>query len=140
MEKIIWDKSFETGFDTVDYQHKVLLDKINEIIEAINSNKPQDTLFGIFIFLEEYSFYHFMTEESFFKSFDYKESKEHIAEHNFFKEKIKSFKIAYEKKIEKIDEELLEFLLTWLLNHIKGTDKRFTDGLLKNIKLRQRKS
>jgi len=50
-----------------------------------------------------------------------------------FKVKMKDLKEKSIKNSEKIDENLLEFLMNWLTNHILGTDMRFTDSLKKNM-------
>ena len=71
MEKLFWDKKYETGIDVIDFQHKILLERTNDLIELVNKNETQDNMFPILIFLEDYTHYHFDTEEQFFDSFDY---------------------------------------------------------------------
>lgn len=134
MKKIIWTKLYETGFDTIDYQHKILVERINDLIELNLENSSQDKLYEILLFLEEYSIYHFDTEEHLFNSFNYTESKEHYAEHYYFKQKIKNFKLDYKKGLKKIDNDLMIFLINWLINHVTGTDKKFVEYLFLQIK------
>lgn len=71
MEKLFWDKKYETGIDVIDFQHRILLERTNDLIELVNKNETQDNMFPILIFLEDYTLYHFDTEEQFFDSFDY---------------------------------------------------------------------
>lgn len=133
MDKIIWKEYFNTDFDIIDFQHKILVERINELIELYNTGYNQEQLYNLFTFLESYTHYHFDTEEKFFRHFDYSQLNDHIAEHNFFREKVKNLKneIKFDNKI--IDEDLLIFLIDWVLNHILGTDKKFAEELKKSI-------
>ena len=103
------------------------------MIDFLNKSETQDNLFSLFLFLEDYTNYHFSTEEKFFNSFDYINREKHKFEHNEFREKIKELKEKYDEKLEKIDENLLKFLIDWLTNHILGTDMDFAEGLKKHM-------
>lgn len=133
MEKLKWNNIYETGIDVIDFQHKILIERINDLIELLNKNETQENLFPLFIFLEDYTNYHFDTEEQFFNSFNYTEKEKHLEEHEEFKEKIKNLKLKYNEDLEKIDDNLLDFLIDWLTNHIVGTDMEFANGLKKHM-------
>ena len=123
MDKIIWNSHYETGIENIDFQHKILVERLNDIIELQAKGEVQSNLFELLVFLEGYANYHFQTEEMIFKSFPYSNALDHIATHNFFKKKIKDFKEKYSIGETLIDKELIEFLSKWLLDHILGTDK-----------------
>lgn len=133
MEKIIWDKTFDTDIEIIDFQHKILVQRINDLKELYNNGSTQDNMFEIIVFLDGYANYHFSTEEAFFRSYSYKEEMNHIEQHQYFKKSIKEFKETYHNKKTKIDETLINFLSNWLINHILGTDKKFTTELKLNI-------
>lgn len=133
MEKLFWDKKYETGIDVIDFQHRILLERTNDLIELVNKNETQDNMFPILIFLEDYTLYHFDTEEQFFDSFDYINKEKHLEEHREFIKKIIEFKEQYAKGTVKIDKDLLDYLLNWLISHILGTDMSFAKDLIKNI-------
>lgn len=133
MEKLKWLNSYETGVDVIDFQHKILVERINDLIELLNNNESQENLIPLFIFLQDYADYHFSTEEQFFNSFDYRDREKHRLEHMEFRVKIKEMKEKNVENSEKLDENLLEFLMNWLTNHILGTDMKFTDSLKKHM-------
>ena len=133
MERLFWDKKYETGIDVIDFQHRILLERTNDLIDLVNKNEAQDNMFPILIFLEDYTLYHFDTEEQFFDSFDYKDKEKHLEEHREFIKKIIEFKEQYAKGTVKIDKDLLDYLLNWLISHILGTDMSFAKDLIKNI-------
>lgn len=133
MEKLFWDEKYETGIDVIDFQHRILLERTNDLIDLVNKNEIQDNMFPILIFLEDYTHYHFDTEEQFFDSFDYINKEKHLEEHREFIKKIIEFKEQYAKGTVKIDKDLLDYLLNWLISHILDTDMNFTKNLMKNI-------
>lgn len=133
MEKLFWDEKYETGIDVIDFQHRILLERTNDLIDLVNKNEIQDNMFPILIFLEDYTHYHFDTEEQFFDSFDYINKEKHLEEHREFIKKIIEFKEQYAKGTVKIDKDLLDYLLNWLISHILGTDMSFAKDLIKNI-------
>ena len=133
MERLFWDKKYETGIDVIDFQHRILLERTNDLIDLVNKNEAQDNMFPILIFLEDYTLYHFDTEEQFFDSFDYINKEKHLQEHREFIKKIIEFKEQYAKGTVKIDKDLLDYLLNWLISHILGTDMSFAKDLIKNI-------
>ena len=133
MERLFWDKKYETGIDVIDFQHRILLERTNDLIDLVNKNETQDNMFPILIFLEDYTHYHFDTEEQFFDSFDYINKEKHLEEHREFIKKIIEFKEQYAKGTVKIDKDLLDYLLNWLISHILGTDMSFAKDLIKNI-------
>lgn len=58
-----WDDSMATGDDTVDQQHRVLIDMINGLIEAMQAGKGRQHLSDILEQLEAYTHDHFSWEE-----------------------------------------------------------------------------
>lgn len=133
MEKLFWDEKYETNIDVIDFQHRILLERINDLIDLVNKNDTQDNMFPILIFLEDYTHYHFDTEEQFFDSFNYKDKEKHLEEHREFINRIIEFKEQYAKGTVKIDKDLLDYLLNWLVSHILETDMDFAKDLMKNI-------
>lgn len=123
MDKIIWNSTYETSIENIDFQHRILVERLNDIIELQARGEGQKHLFELLVFLEGYANYHFQTEEIIFKSFPYTNTRDHIASHNFFRKKINDFKEKYSLGESSIDTELIAFLSKWLLDHILGTDK-----------------
>jgi hemerythrin-like metal-binding protein len=121
-----WTSAFSIDIETVDAQHKKLFGYINEFYDALTEKRETKILTRLFNDLEEYTHTHFGFEEDCFKKFDYENQDAHILQH---KEFIK--KLAVMKKdilADKQDvEDLLEFLVNWLIYHIKGTDRMYAE-------------
>ncbi len=121
MHKIEWSNDLSVGVELIDNDHKELIAIINKIIDEV-ANK--DLLMDHFDELEDYTRYHFSREEKLMVSQcltdeDRAMVKEHIKEHQLFIKKIPELK----KKIEfasssDISFEVIDFLVSWLLDHI----------------------
>ena len=76
-----------------------------------------------------YTVSHFEAEESLMKKYDYPGYEEHKSIH----QKITQQVLSFQKKIQEGDvdltEELMTFLKDWLIDHILGVDKKYSDYL-----------
>lgn len=126
MAIIEWSDDFSVGVAQLDEQHKKLVEIINKLHSAMIDGTSKEKLKEIINKLIEYTSYHFKSEETLFEQFDYEDTDSHIEEHKKFVEKVMSFKKEFDEGITGITLEIITFLKDWLLNHIKGTDKKYT--------------
>lgn len=120
-----WTPSYSTGVPVIDGQHKLLLSYVNKLHNGLRQGNDSTLLLEILDSLAGYAFTHFTTEEIFFAYSDYPFCKEHIEEHQVFKNKIVLFREALLQGKADVDQSLLEFLKTWLIEHIQGMDVPF---------------
>lgn len=121
-----WNDSFSVQVEEIDNQHKVMLNMINEYYNAAMKKEPQDGLIKLINGLEAYTIQHFDTEERYFDSFNYPDKVEHIRAHDEMKKKVTELKEQVADKKKVLSLEVGTFLIDWLANHIKGTDKKYT--------------
>lgn len=126
MTLILWDESLSVNVKEIDTQHQKLIDLINELHDAMKSGKGKDVMQEILNGLADYTVYHFTTEENHFAEFHYEKAIEHKAEHKNFVEKVTDFKKKFEAGEVGLTIEIMHFLRDWTVEHIKGTDKKFT--------------
>lgn len=125
MPFIVWNKDIEIGIETVDKQHRMLVDMINEFHDAIIAGQSYEKMGDIITGLLYYAQTHFATEEEFFRKYNYPDRQAHIREHNEFIMNITS-KFDKMKKGELVlSVEISKFLRDWLLNHVMSSDKKF---------------
>ena len=122
---IEWDSSFNTGVVTFDKQHLKLVEIVNRIYQAIKENRTQNELETILNELVDYTVYHFDSEENAFKKFNYKDYEKHRNIHEALKGQVLKFMNDYKSGKTNIGFNLMEFLKSWLLNHIKVEDKKY---------------
>jgi hemerythrin len=126
MDLIKWDDSLSVNIALIDQQHQKLILMINELHGAMKLGKGKDVLGKIVIGLISYTAIHFKTEEDYFSQFGYAEADSHIKEHVAFVRKVSEFKEGFEKGKLSVSIDVLNFLSDWLQNHIKGTDKKYS--------------
>lgn len=121
-----WDQIYSVNVAEIDDQHKKIFEIINAVAEA---KKNGDSKFFSLIIkeMEDYSIYHFSTEEKCFVKFDYSQKDTHIKMHQFFIAEVKKIKNSKIKDVKKSAGEALEFLKNWWLDHIQREDMKYSD-------------
>lgn len=122
-EAFIWDDVLLLDVDPMDSEHKVLVEKMNALINSMNIGVKKEIL-NNYIDLANYTIEHFSHEEKFMESFNYANIVEHKAIHKSLLNKISSYKQKLEKN-EVTVQEISNFLKDWLLKHIMGQDKKY---------------
>ena len=129
---IEWEDNHSVGVSIIDEEHKKLFDIINKVIVAKQHNDNQNELLEILNEMVEFANTHFKTEETYMIKFKYPEYQYHKEEHLDFSIKT----LAYESRVVSGDHhvaiEILEYLKSWLVEHIQRSDKKYTDCFNKN--------
>jgi hemerythrin-like metal-binding protein len=120
-----WNDSFSVGVEKFDYQHKILIDHINQLLEAIREGNEKQEVSRVIEGLIEYTEFHFGDEEKLMKKYSYPGLIKHTDEHKLFIEKIKMFRSNVRSGKLSVIDEINQFLHDWLLDHIMGEDKKF---------------
>lgn len=117
---------YYTGIKSIDEEHTKLFAIANECYDLLTNQFIEDKydyILKVINDLKEYTKYHFNNEEEYMNSIGYKRILSQKVSHNEFTEKINSINSDH------IDEnqkdallELLEFLTTWLVDHILKQD------------------
>ena len=125
--KVEFTDEYRTGIQIVDEEHEVLFDIIQQAMDAVyaeNLADKYDVIMNILYELKEYTNKHFSDEE------------EHMTKIGY--EGLRAQKLAHESFVDKLNDidlddmddnqqeyliNLVEFLLTWLKNHILSMDK-----------------
>lgn len=129
MALITWNDNLSVKIDEIDNQHKKLIDLINQLHEAMKQGKAKDATGKIISGLVDYTMTHFDTEEKYFIKYSYPETESHKQEHLNFVRKVSDFKKDFESGKAMLSLQLTSFLKKWLVNHIKGTDQKYSNFL-----------
>lgn len=124
-----WNDSLSVGIGSIDKQHKVLIDLINELYREMNSEKGQAVIGRALGKLIEYTGTHFQFEEKLFAEHNYQDRKGHEEIHRKLVAQVIDFQKQFEQGSADVSLELMEFLKDWLINHIKKTDKQYAPFL-----------
>lgn len=132
MKIAYWKQEFSVSVKSIDEDHQKLFDLLNNLFEAMTRGQGKEIINGIVKDLEDYTVYHFNREETYFRVTNYPQSKSHIEEHQFFRNKVAEIKKAIQVNNGSIAPELLGFLSDWLKNHIAKSDKAYEEHFKKH--------
>ena len=108
---------------------------INDLHDALMEGETIEKIAEVLAQLRHYTEEHFRFEEEIFDQYDYPQGSEHKKQHNDLVKKVIKFHDRLVVHHEKVGEELLNFLLFWLGNHIKTVDRQYIAFMLeKGIK------
>lgn len=118
---------YYTGIQFIDEEHKKLFEIANTGYELLTNEfipDKYDYIMEVVDELRDYTKYHFDHEETYMNSIKYKRLLSQKVSHDDFIDKINSYdsEIVDENQKESL-LELLEFLTTWLVEHIYKQDK-----------------
>ncbi len=123
---IEWDNSLSVGNIKIDSQHKTLVNLINTLNEAFAEGKTKEAIGKILNELANYTVTHFGDEERIMESGNYPDLANHKKIHVKFVETVKSTIQDFESGKAMVSKDLMIFLKEWLIEHIMGTDQKYS--------------
>ncbi len=126
---LVWNDTYATGVPEIDEQHMILVHTLNEAGEKLVHNSSHELLEQITQDLLSYALYHFDTEETLMQEYAYPDSPGsdmalHLEQHRAFSAKVVAVREGLKAGVSISPVDLLNFLNTWLVNHILHTDKK----------------
>jgi hemerythrin len=129
MALINWSPMLAVGVTEIDEQHKVLVQLVNQLNDAMHAGQGKAALQQVLNELVRYTQYHFGTEERLMAQHGYVNSDAHKGEHQRFIKDVAAFKQKFDSGNAMISSEIMNFLRDWLAKHIMGSDKTFARSL-----------
>ena len=121
-EVFLWKDCYNTSIPVIDGQHKLLVSYINKLHRGMQNGCDKNLLLEILDELTGYAFTHFATEEMYFTRSTYPLADKHLEEHQQFRKTVTQLRDAVLDGKAFIDIALLEYLKTWLVEHIQRMD------------------
>jgi len=127
MQKLEWSPELSVGIDAIDAQHRTWISHFNAVLEAVESNKDQETVISTLDFLSSYTEKHFSTEEKYMKENAYPAYAAHLAKHNDLKATVAD--LVRDFREDGVSRQLADaintLLCNWLVGHIREMDMAF---------------
>lgn len=127
MPLIEWSPALEIGVPEIDYQHRTMVSMLNALHRSIEDQAGPQAIDEILEALDAYVLTHFASEERLMERLRYEHIDEHKAEHHRLAEDVQRHREAFARG-EGSPQELLEFLIRWLLNHIAHADSHIAEA------------
>lgn len=128
---IEWSQDLATGIDWQDKQHQTLLSSFFKLHQALEGRKSRKQVVNTLEFLEKYVEIHFSQEEKQMHKTDYPDVERHIKEHTSFTNRLNKLRaMTTDTQKMVLGIRLHRDLHTWIINHIKVSDRKLAEHLL----------
>jgi len=127
--QIQWKDSYSVGITHIDDDHKKLISLLNQFTVAYDHAMSEKFEKEALEALVDYTKYHFEREEQMMRKNDYPDFIAHQAKHQEMIEQVNKFVDLYNEKGHDALKDISEYLTVWLINHINGTDKGYSQYL-----------
>lgn len=129
--KIVWSEDMSVGCAALDNDHKILIQSLNDFIEALENDEGVFVTDGIFMVLLDYTNFHFAREEAIMKACGYPGFEDHIKTHGELKEQLMDARTRYMRNPSPdLEDEIRDFLLSWLQSHILIRDMDYKSAII----------
>lgn len=128
-EQIKWKDEYSVGITHIDQDHKKLISLLNQFTIAYDHAMSEEFEREALTALVDYTLYHFNREEELMKEHGYPDFVAHQAQHQEMIKQVNSFVELYNEKGHDALKDVSEFLTVWLISHINGTDKKYSQYL-----------
>jgi hemerythrin len=126
MSRIEWKDKFSVGIISIDNHHRKLIDFINDLNDAIATDKTQEVLGTIIENIISYTKHHFSYEEELFDKYMYEDTVTHKAKHKKLIDETLELQNQFKAGKVEISIKILNFLTDWLNKHIMETDQQYS--------------
>jgi hemerythrin-like metal-binding protein len=128
-----WSKDLEIGVAFVDADHKVLINLLNQVDECIHQLEETTVLGSVLNALVEYTDYHFLREEKMMELSGYTGLSTHKITHRMLSGQVRDIYEEFGVNPDSVDPtDVRDFLQSWLVDHIMGSDFAYRDICLGN--------
>jgi hemerythrin len=125
MAFMTWTDKLSVGVQTLDAQHTVLIETLNELHAAMMKGQARSIAGTILHNLVTYTVDHFKAEEAMMETVKYPELAAHRIAHRELTKKVEDYVTRYEAGDITLGVHLLTFLSDWLTKHIQGEDQKY---------------
>jgi len=125
-----WKNEYSVGIESIDLQHKKLINLINQLQTAVDYSTGETFEREALDELVEYTVTHFRYEENLMEEHAYPDFEAHRKQHDNMVKKVTEVVDNYKENKDNAMKEATAYLKDWLINHINGTDKQYSDFLI----------
>jgi hemerythrin-like metal-binding protein len=121
-----WDETYSVGNALLDADHRIILDLLNQLHDAADTDQSRIVVGSILNVLVEYTEHHFRREEVLMALAGYPRTDEHVASHRRLEARVGTIRSLWAAgDRQALNEEVLSLLKKWLTGHILEDDKAY---------------
>ncbi len=140
MTLLAWDKRLSVGLPSVDTQHKLLIEALNELHSGVMRGEPRNVTGLSLRTLLVYAHNHHASEEALMAKVDYPDLRQHQALHRELQQVLEAHLARLERGESSISLEFLLFVRDWFTNHFQKMDRAYAPWILRHTTAQARAS
>jgi hemerythrin-like metal-binding protein len=118
-----WNPNLSTGHDDIDDDHRLLIDAMNRVYDALMQGDCAPVLHQALTTLQSYVDQHFRREEAWMRQLGYPDVAQHMREHDTLRGQVERLLGLSSQTAEHLGVEMLVVLKNWLIGHIGKADR-----------------
>lgn len=126
MGAFAWNESYSVRVHQFDAQHQKLFEIINILADSMRTGKGEDVICDVVGQLAVYTRTHFLQEEVLMKQTGYPGLPAHQQQHARLMADVEKYKSALDAGKKPDTVAVLNFLRSWLVEHIQKSDKAYS--------------
>ncbi len=132
MALMTWNDSFSVGIKTIDDQHIVLVETLNDLHAAMMKGQAKTLTGPMLTRLVAYTRDHFKAEEAMMMTTKYPAFSQHQAKHRDLTKQVEEFVDRFESGEITLNIQLMNFLRDWLTTHILKEDQAYSPWMIEH--------
>lgn len=126
---VTWKEEYSVGIESIDKDHQKLLNLINQFQTAVNYRTGEQFEKEALEAVVDYTITHFKREEDLLEKYEFPGFAEHKAQHQKMIQQVENCMAKHSEERQQSMQYGADFLRDWLINHINGTDKEYSQFL-----------
>jgi hemerythrin len=122
MALLNWNEKLSVGVESIDDQHKILVDTLNELYHAVMQGASRNSTEPLLRSLLAYTRNHHIAEEQMMANVNYPELKQHRSLHRELVQALQDYLASIDRGEAAINVDALYRLRDGLINHIQRVD------------------
>jgi hemerythrin-like metal-binding protein len=118
-----WNSNLSTGHGPLDDDHRLLIDAMNRVYDALMQGDCAPVLHQALTTLQGYVDQHFDREEAWMRQIAYPHLSQHMREHDALRGQVDRLLGLRSQAAEHLGVEMLVVLKNWLIGHIGESDR-----------------
>jgi hemerythrin-like metal-binding protein len=126
--KLAWSPALSVGNAPLDNEHRILLARMNELVEANGRSMDKAWMLGQFDELVALTRHHFDGEEEHMALIGYPGLKQHQRIHDQLFTAMEKYRSEFQQSVYgRFPSSVFDFFATWLTTHIMIVDRQYAD-------------
>lgn len=132
MTLLIWDKRLSVGTASIEAQHRLLVEALNELHNAVMRGESRSVTGLLLRTLIAYTRNHHAAEESLMARVDYPDLQQHRTLHRELMQNLEAQLEHVDRGEGVVTVEFLHFLRDWLINHFQQVDRAYLPWIVRH--------